>query len=171
MSGSPFAPPRLLTPRLILLPLTREIVVRQLAGQPFTLDLPELGSLRFDTEWPGDAFGFFPELAGPSQRFGGWILIHAGEATGMIGPKGSLSGAVDIGYGLRSQSWNRGFASEAVQAVCGWLLTLPLFTADTAVGNLASARVLEKSGFVEVGRGYGEKDGELRLWALARPGN
>ena len=159
--------PSLTTPRLTLLALTHEMVVRQLAGQPFTLDLPELGPLRFDTQWPGDAAAIFSMLAEDAALSGGWVIAYAGEAAGMIGPKGLLWGAVEIGYGLRPQSWNQGFASEAVQAVCAWLLTLPhvkRVTAETAVGNIASARVLEKSGFVEVGRGFSEEDGKLRLW-------
>ena len=171
MPDSLATPTSLTTSRLTLLPLTHDIVVKQLGGQPFTLEWPGLGLLRFDTEWPGDAFGFFPALAGQAQRFGGWILIHAGEAIGMIGPKGPLVGAVDIGYGLRSQSWDRGFATEAVRAVCAWLLSLPQVervTADTALGNAASARVLEKSGFAETGRGHSEEDGELRLWTRER---
>ena len=171
VSASPSSLPHLTTPRLTLLPLTHEIVVRQLAGQPFTLDLPGVGLVRFDTEWPGDALAFFPMLAEEAALSGGWVLIQAGEAIGMIGPKGLLWGAVEIGYGLRPRSWNQGLATESVRAVSAWLLTLPQVTrvtAETAVGNVASARVLEKSGFAEVGQGFSEDDGELRLWTLER---
>ncbi|TSA80836.1 GNAT family N-acetyltransferase [Deinococcus detaillensis] len=159
--------PTLFTPRLKLYPLTHDIVVRQLTGKPFTLDLPELGPVEFDTEWPGDAFAIFASLAQDTQSSGGWVMVHAGKAAGMIGPKGVLWGAVEIGYGLRPQNWRQGLATEAVQAVTAWLLTLEhvrRVTAETAVDNLASAKVLTKAGFVETGRGHSEEDGDLRLW-------
>ncbi len=168
--------PTLHTPRLTLYPLTHEIVVRQLEGQPFTLVLPDLGPsaahVEFDTEWPGDALAIFESLAENPQVSGGWVMLQAGEAVGMIGPKGLLWGAVEIGYGLRPRSWRQGLATEAVKAVSAWLLTLEQVrrvTAETAVSNVASARVLEKAGFVETGRGFSEEDGELRLWERRRP--
>lgn len=167
--------PILTAPRLTLYPLTHEMVVRQLGGQPFALDLPELGPsekhVQFDTEWPGDAFAIFASLAENTQVSGGWVMVYAGEAAGMIGPKGVLWGAVEIGYGLRPGNWRQGLATEAVRAVCAWLLMLEhvrRVTAETAVSNVASARVLEKSGFVETGRGHSEEDGDLRLWERRR---
>lgn len=170
MTDPPSVPP-LRTERLTLWPLSREIVLGQLAGQPFTLNLPGVGDVRFDGAWPGDALGLFPTLAALPALFGGWVMVHAGEATGMIGPKGPLTGAVEIGYGLRPEDWNRGLASEAARAVSAWLLALPeveRVTAETAVLNAASARVLEKAGFAEIGRSFNEEDGELRLWAKVK---
>ncbi|AWN22318.1 N-acetyltransferase [Deinococcus irradiatisoli] len=171
MSTLPAALPMLKTPRLTLLPLTHEMVVRQLAGAPFAFEVPEVGLVAFGRDWPGARGGFFPGWAEQPGQVSDWVIVSAGQALGMIGPKGPLSGAVDIGYGLRPSSWNQGFASEAAQAVSDWLLSLPhveCVTADTAVGNAASARVLEKSGFVETGRAFSEDDGELRLWEKRR---
>ncbi len=163
--------PTLRTSRLTLLPLTHEVVVRQLAQTPFTLEVPEVGRVEFGQAWPSGALGFFPNWAECAEGISGWVIVQAGEALGTIGPKGPLTGAVDIGYGLRPDSWNQGFATEAAQAVSAWLLSLPqveCVTADTAVSNVASARVLEKSGFVDIGRDFSEEDGELRLWARRR---
>ncbi len=171
MPGLPSALPVLRTPRLILWPLSREMVAGQLKGQPFVLALPEVGPVHFDTQWPSGALGFFPGWAEHPELIGGWVIVQASEAVGTIGPKGPLTGAVDIGYGLRPQSWNQGVASEAAQAVSVWLLSLPQVervTADTAISNAASARVLEKAGFAEIGRSFSEEDGELRLWAKVK---
>lgn len=171
MPGLPSVLPILFTARLTLWPLSREIIVRQLAGQPFTLDLPDISPIHFGPQWPGDALGLFPKIIQQPELIGGWVMIYAGEASGMIGPKGPLTGAVEIGYGLRPQDWNRGLASEAVRAVAGWLLALTeveRVTAETAVSNAASARVLEKAGFAEVGRGFSEEDGALRLWSRVK---
>ena len=40
-------------------------------------------------------------------------------------------------------------------------------TAETAVDNLASQRVLEKNGFVRTGVGSNDDDGDLVLWATS----
>ena len=130
-----------------------------------------MGPVQFGTHWPSGAAGFFPSWAEHPELISGWVIVQAAEAVGTIGPKGPLTGTVDIGYGLRPQSWNQGFASEAAQAVSAWLLSLPQVervTADTAVSNVASARVLEKAGFTETGRRFSEADGELRLWSRVR---
>ncbi len=159
------------TPRLTLWPLSSEIITRQLTGGPFVLELPAVGRAVFDAHWPSGALGFFPGWAKHPDLISGWVILHAGEAVGTIGPKGPLTGTVEIGYGLRSQNWNQGLASEAARAVTEWLLGLPevkKVTAETATGNAASARVLEKAGFVEIGRDFSEEDGELRLWARVK---
>jgi len=172
MTDPPSDIPVLRTPHLTLWPLSSEIVTRQLAEGPFVLELPDVGHTVFDADWPSGALGFFPGWARRPELISGWVMLYAGEAVGTIGPKGPLTGTVEIGYGLRPQDWNRGLASEATQAVSGWLLTLPeveRVTAETAVLNAASARVLEKAGFTETGRSFSKEDGELRLWVKRKP--
>ena len=66
---------------------------------------------------------------------------------------------VSLGYRLLSRYWGRGIASRAVALVIDYLSTqtnVETLTADTMVENAASARVLEKNGFIGTARGVGE---------------
>ncbi len=57
--------------------------------------------------------------------------------------------AAELGYDLRSDYWNQGFATEAATAVRDYafnILQLPLLISLIRVGNLASRRVAEKVG-------------------------
>jgi RimJ/RimL family protein N-acetyltransferase len=60
------------------------------------------------------------------------------------------SGAVELGYWVARRDWNRGFATEAAAAVIeiARALRLPRIDASVFDDNPASARVLEKLGFV-----------------------
>ena len=103
---------------------------------------------------------------------GSFIAVQrdTGEAVGMLGTKGppSPDGAQEIGYGLGPAVWGQGLATEAVGALVAHLHAGPdvrTVTAQTAVDNPASARVLTKLGFRQVGRGHSEEDGPSSLWA------
>jgi RimJ/RimL family protein N-acetyltransferase len=63
------------------------------------------------------------------------------------------SGAVEMGYWIARQHWGKGFATEASRALIGIARTLklPRLEASHFVDNPASARVLEKLGFVATG--------------------
>lgn len=172
--------PALLTPRLLLLPLTRAVLARRLETDTFTLPLdgPD-GPLdvRFGPQWPGDPLPVFPVLLATltgqqGEVAGSFIAVQrdTGEAVGMLGTKGppSPDGAQEIGYGLGPAVWGQGLATEAVGALVVHLHAGPAVrtvTAQTAVDNPASARVLSKLGFRQVGRGHSEEDGPLSLWA------
>ncbi|WP_322618641.1 GNAT family N-acetyltransferase [Deinococcus terrestris] len=78
---------------------------------------------------------------------------------------------MEIGYGLNPDAWGQGYATEAVGALMTALLARPevrRVTARTARTNPASARVLEKLGFVPVGAARDEADGDLTLRARAK---
>lgn len=71
-------------------------------------------------------------------------------------------GKVEIGYGLGEDFRGRGYMSEAVDAMCEYVLNIDGVTAvvaDTEKWNSASERVLERCGF-EI---YNE-DKELKYW-------
>jgi RimJ/RimL family protein N-acetyltransferase len=60
-------------------------------------------------------------------------------------------GAWELAYGLRRESWGRGYATEAAQACVRFgfeNLDLERIVADVDPANAASVRVLEKCGFV-----------------------
>ncbi|MEV4349349.1 GNAT family N-acetyltransferase [Actinoplanes sp. NPDC049596] len=78
------------------------------------------------------------------------------EETGVDGPRGRVgfgldgSGAAQIGYWMDPGARGHGLATAAVRALCGWgfgTLGLGLIEWRAEVGNVASRRVAEKSGF------------------------
>jgi RimJ/RimL family protein N-acetyltransferase len=63
---------------------------------------------------------------------------------------------MEIGYALAPQFWGKGFASEAVAALIDAIFSLTeteSIRANSRLGNFASRRVLEKSGFGYVDTG------------------
>jgi RimJ/RimL family protein N-acetyltransferase len=59
-----------------------------------------------------------------------------------------------LGYCLTDAAWGHGYATEAVAALLQWAfdtLDLNRVQAETDTRNVASARVLEKNGFVREG--------------------
>ena len=64
------------------------------------------------------------------------------------------SGAVEIGYGIAEDFRGCGYATEAVEAVLAWALrqdAVHCVTAEVERDNIASRRVLEKTGFEPTG--------------------
>jgi len=63
------------------------------------------------------------------------------------------SGAVEMGYWIARTSWSRGFATEACTALLGIARALRLEQVEAShfIDNPASARVLDKLGFVSTG--------------------
>ncbi len=60
----------------------------------------------------------------------------------------------EIGYALLPQYWNQGIISEAIKAVCDFgfnHIGIHSIEANLNPGNIRSARVLEKNGFVKEG--------------------
>ncbi len=167
------------TPRLFLIHPPLEVMKTRLVKDHFTAFVPDLNlEITFPPEYPGDALGFFESWAvwveahgHPSDQAGG-CLIHKLErlAIGQIGFKGlpDTDGRVEIGYGLNATHHNLGYASEAVGALVVWALESGFakkIGAETLENNLASNRVLEKLGFVQVGTRFdAEEGGNLILW-------
>ena len=89
--------------------------------------------------------------ADPPTQF---ALVVGGEAVGGIGydyPEDAPGGGAELGYWLNEAYWGRGIATAAVRAI-----TAHAFRAHTPLHriyalsfawNIASARVLEKSGY------------------------
>ena len=62
--------------------------------------------------------------------------------------------STEIGYTFSAQHWGKGYATEAVRALCQYAFTQNIdktIVAVTFPENIASIRVLEKSGFAKTG--------------------
>ena len=87
-------------------------------------------------------------------RLGAYVLaIERKAQAGMIGHVGlsPLDRDVEVGFGIALAYQRRGFASEAVAAMCAWAFEafhLPRIIAVAAAENTASCRTLVNSGFV-----------------------
>ncbi|MGP9820685.1 GNAT family N-acetyltransferase [Salinarimonas sp. NSM] len=76
---------------------------------------------------------------------------------GMIGIEPNAAGEAEIGYWLGRPAWGQGFATEAARAMIDAFFAFTegaALAASVRVGNPASRRVLEKSGFVFEGPGF-----------------
>ena len=97
-------------------------------------------------------------LAHPNGRawYAMWMIeLRDGTHVGELCFKGvSPDGTVEIGYGIDEHYQGHGYATEAVSAVAAWAAQQEGITrieAEAEEDNLASLRVLEKSGFVPTG--------------------
>ena len=73
---------------------------------------------------------------------------------------------VSVGYRLRECCWGRGYATEAVGLMVGYLYgktDIEIITASVLCENRASAHVLEKCGFIRTAQGV-EED-----WGFEKP--
>ena len=97
-------------------------------------------------------------LAHPDQWewYAVWMIeLKDGTHVGELCFKGlSEEGAAEIGYGIEEEYQGRGYATEAVSAAAEWALKqagVSCVTAETEEGNIASQKVLKKSGFIPTG--------------------
>ena len=168
-------PAQIETGRLLIVPLPLHVIRQRLETAAFDAELTTAHGplmVHFPPEWPGDPLPIFPLLAARYDPLGaGSVLIrrHDRRAIGLMGGKGGPdeAGVLEIGYGLNPEAWNQGYATEALRALLPhWRAGEGVrgIRAETATGNPASARVLEKCGFVRVGKSWSEDDGDLLLW-------
>lgn len=99
-----------------------------------------------------------------------WEIVLKEEhvSVGGIGFSGlpDAEGKSMAGYGLDVRYYNRGIATEALQAMIGWAFKnndLKTIVADTPVKHVASQRILIKNNFIESSR-----DEALVHWSLNR---
>ncbi|MBX3500201.1 MAG: GNAT family N-acetyltransferase [Alphaproteobacteria bacterium] len=121
-----------------------------------------------------DARFFLDEIV-PRELVWALALRSSARLVGMAGLTPTDDGDVaELGYYLAPALWGRGLATEATGAILDYGFAVGGFTSITAghfAGNPASARVLGKLGFVEIGRadrfclatGLTEPSIELRL--------
>ena len=85
-----------------------------------------------------------------------WMIeLKDGTHIGELCFKGiDESGSTEIGYGVGEDYQGYGYATEAVSAVADWALrqnAINCVTAEVDKENIASVKVLEKSGFIPTG--------------------
>jgi RimJ/RimL family protein N-acetyltransferase len=143
------------TPRLVLHPILPAEAARIVSGAPGPHD-------RWHPEYPfEDELDPLRSLAAETDADPVFTLYQVRDAgsglavggIGFFGPPDE-QGAVEFGYGLVAAARGRGFAAEAVQAVARLAADhgAVLLRADTTPGNVASQRVLVRSGLIEVRR-------------------
>jgi [ribosomal protein S5]-alanine N-acetyltransferase len=168
------------TSRLLLVFTPVNVVETRLRLDSFRQTLPtDAGKMLVDFpyEWPGDALVIFPMLLEQLQRAPEtvpWSVILVEKSTGLaVGQMGfkdvpDVMGKLEIGYGVNPSKQGLGYATEAISRLVGWGLTqakVKRVVAECLERNLASIRVLEKSGFVCVGERFDQEEGGLlRLW-------
>ncbi|MDO4263397.1 MAG: GNAT family N-acetyltransferase [Deinococcus sp.] len=158
------------TPRLLLLPLSRELLMQTLGGGAF-----QTRGFAFGEGWAGEAAVMFPlyllGLGETDQVRGSFAVVEQAsrQAIGLLGTKHAPEqGRVEIGYGLTEVGRGQGYATEAVSALLDHLRGWPevqTVLAETLPDNRPSIRVLEKNGFVLTGQRTDSADGELLCWA------
>ncbi|MBI5947081.1 MAG: GNAT family N-acetyltransferase [Chloroflexi bacterium] len=163
-------------PRLELVLLSPEFLAALLEGRrdeaqalvPFVL--PE--------SWPEEHEAHFRMRLKQMQddpATAGWlvramVLKGSRQAVGRIGFHGPPGvncrqdpAAVEIGYDVDAGSRRRGYAAEAAGALVSWALAQPGISrvlASISPTNEPSLGLVRKLGFVEVGTGWDDEDGE-----------
>jgi RimJ/RimL family protein N-acetyltransferase len=93
-------------------------------------------------------------------------IVADGEVAGNIGCW-EADGHTFVGYWLGREFWGRGLATQALAELVGMVEARPLH-AHVVKRNVASIRVLEKNGFVEVERHTADDGIEELVLELAR---
>ncbi len=102
-----------------------------------------------------------------AQGWGTWLAVWRGEVVASLAVKDPVAdGAVEIGYGVAPARRWQGVATAAVRALLPVLAGhgVRVVQSETAQGNPASGRVMQKAGFARVGERFDPEDGLLDLW-------
>ncbi|CAN5780824.1 hypothetical protein BH11MYX4_BH11MYX4_13180 [soil metagenome] len=170
----------LLTPRLILEPMTLELVEAVFRSDRDALE--RIAGAKIPAAWPGRvlverAFSASLEAirSDPAKRLWGDRLMinREGSERLVIGSiifhgRPDESGVAEVGYGVEESWQSKGIASEGTLAAVEWALAQPCVTsvvATTPPWHTASIRVLEKSGLTRVGTEEHETLGEVLRFA------
>ncbi len=101
-----------------------------------------------------DHFGYLRAEERATGAFLGWFCFHRAADAGPNGPLlGYEPDDIEVGYRLRRGAWGRGIATEVTTALVARAfegLGAARVVAATSGANLASIRVLEKSGLLRV---------------------
>lgn len=167
---------RLTTPRLTLVQLDVASIEAWIARD--ALRLQQLTGARFPE--PVDAPPLFDadlprlrdQLASGREK-GPWLFVlrETGEPVGAGGTAPAGKGVQMIGYSVWPRHQKRGYAREAVLALCDDAFArgrVKRIRATIPVGHLASERVVAAAGFVRVGKDFDPDAGEVGVFELSR---
>jgi len=172
---------RIVTPRLVLEPMSVAVVEAVFAGDRARLEA--VLDARVPAAWPGRALverAFSTSLEAiledPEKRLWGDRLMITREGERLL--VGSVifhgrpaDGIAEVGYGVE-ESWQcKGLASEATKQCVDWALAQPGITSVTATTppwHVASIRVLERSGLQRVGLEEHDALGEVVRFTRGR---
>ena len=155
---------RIETDRLIILPLTYEQLVKYMRCDNSLEEELNLGhTSRTISDELKEAMeqAILPNVADRSKDYlysTIWTAISKSENK-MVGDicmygEPNEAGEVEIGYGTYNEFQNKGFMTEIVDGMVGWLKIqekVKKVCASTEKTNVASFRVLEKNNFIKVG--------------------
>jgi RimJ/RimL family protein N-acetyltransferase len=160
--------PRIVTERLVLETLTADeaAAIREgdRRGRAWADDYPTDGDVVV-AGVVGEAGEHYDEQApiGIMQA----RLAVTGLAVGGVGFTSApdVDGIAEIGYGFAESVRGQGLATEAVQAMIGWVAGIGVTAVEafTTPDNLPSQRVLQRCGFEQVGETVTD-DGVLLRW-------
>ena len=167
---------RLRTERLDLVQLDYACIQAWIARDPEKL--LELTGARFPQ--PVDAPPLFdvdlPRILDTlvdGRTAGPWLFIlrESGEPVGAGGTAAMGDGTLFLGYSVWPKHQRRGYASEAVTALCAHGMSQPgikRMRATIPVGHRASERVAERAGLRPVGKDYDPDVGPVGVFELSR---
>lgn len=149
-------PPRLIGPRVALVPVPRPVAVAVVSGSALDAALAACG-LRAGAGWPhaDTADAVQPCTAdADAAPHPGWLVVVDGEVVGECGWKGppDAEGAVEIAYGLGAPHRGIGLGTEAVAVLVTWTeqqADVRQVVAEALVGNEPSRALLRRLGFEE----------------------
>jgi ribosomal-protein-alanine N-acetyltransferase len=161
------------TDRLKIIPLTYSQLIKYLqADNKFEDQLGLTRTGRIMNEDVKDMVENFtlPKMKGVNKHnylfYTFWIVIDKLTSTivAELGFKGApgRDGMIEIGYGTMPGHSNKGYMTEAVDAIVNWALQredVKCVLAETDEKNLASIRIVQKTGFEQF-----DKHGEMLWW-------
>jgi RimJ/RimL family protein N-acetyltransferase len=163
--------PYIETERLKMISFTLELVEATIKG---TEELSKIIPYQVANQWPmPDYAEILPWQAErlrekPDNSQWSGLIIHKEDQTiiGDMGCKGGpdVNGIVEIGYSIVPDYQGKGYATEMTKGLVQWLLNQQNVTtikAECLISNIASARVLEKSGFCCV-----LQEDHMKYWIL-----
>jgi ribosomal-protein-alanine N-acetyltransferase len=168
------------TSRLLLEPFTYQLM---LAAVESAAKFSRQSGFAVADDWPNpdlkDALPFIAAAVGKNSALEEWsrLLVLPGKharsgvplVIGEAGFKGlpDSAGVVEIGYGVATSHRARGYASEAVSALCVWAFQHKHVTrirAECLPTNAGSIGVLRRTGFRET-----DSHAQMLHWELTPP--
>ncbi|MEV6283292.1 GNAT family N-acetyltransferase [Kribbella sp. NPDC051770] len=114
----------------------------------FARVIPDRGDAYF-AEFPARHAALLAMQDAGTDRF--HVLVDDGRILGRVNLVMIENGTADLGYRIAESAAGRGLATWGVREVVGTAYGLSVITARTTVTNLASQRVLARTGFVRTG--------------------